>query len=115
MRRRVIVVGVCVCVCASACACTCVCLSVCLSVNRFSRELCLLWVPNVEIWTSTMGALCSVQQETGAILATEGRFPAATECALIRDRHCLGAHCSSICLGETTATASRHLLQLYMP
>ena len=34
-----------------------VCLCVCLSVNRFSREPCLLWVLNVEVWTSTMGAL----------------------------------------------------------
>ena len=33
----------------------------------------------------------SVQQETGAALATERRFPAAsysTRCALIRDRDC---------------------------
>ena len=34
----------------------------------------------------------SVQQETGAALATERRFPAAsysTGCALIRDRYCV--------------------------
>ena len=59
-------------------------------MNRFSREPCLLWVPNVEVWTSTMGALYS--KETGVALTTERRFPAAsysTGCALIRDRACV--------------------------
>ena len=54
--------------------CVCVCLSVCLW-NRFSREPCLLWVPNVEVWTSTMGALTAGNR---AALATERRFPAAS-------------------------------------
>ena len=59
MCGRVIVVGLCVCVS----VCVCVCVSVCLSVNGFSREPCLLWAPNVEVWTSTMGALYSKKLE----------------------------------------------------
>ena len=52
-------VDLCVCVC----VCVCVYVCVCLSVNRFSREPCLLWVPNVEVWTSTMGTLYSKKLE----------------------------------------------------
>ena len=55
MRGRVIVYSWSVCVRASVCQS--------LSVNRFSREPCLLWAPNVEVWTSTMGALYSKKLE----------------------------------------------------
>ena len=40
-----------------------VCVCVCLPVNRFSREPYMLWVPNVEVWTSTMGDLYSKKLE----------------------------------------------------
>ena len=64
--------------------CLCVCLSVCEQV--FSRA--------VSVVGSERGGMHghSVQQETGAALATERRFLAAsysTGCALIRDRDCV--------------------------
>ena len=46
--------------CVRVCVCVSVRPSVRLSVNRFSREPCLLWAPNV---TSTMGALYSKKLE----------------------------------------------------
>ena len=65
------------------CVCVCVCLSVCLSVNRFSCKPCLLWVPNVEVRTSTMGALYSKKVErrwqqkafSGCYSATRHKLP----------------------------------------
>ena len=81
MRGRVIVV---------VCLCVRVCVTVCLSVNSFSREPCLLWVPNVEVWTSTMGALYSKKlerrwQQKGVFR----RLAYSMGCALIRDRDCM--------------------------
>ena len=63
---------------------------VCLSVNRFFRRA-------VSVMGTERGGMDkhhgrSVQQETGAALATDRRFPAASYsmgCALIRDRACV--------------------------
>ena len=86
MRGRVIVVGLCVCVCV-LCVCTvcvCVCLSVCEQV--FSRAVSAV---GTERGGMDKHHGRSVQQETGATLTTERRFPAASYSlgrALIRDR-----------------------------
>ena len=76
------------------CVCVCVCLCVCLQV--FSRAVSAVGT-NMEVMVKHHGR--SVQQETGAALATERRFPAAsysTGCALF-------------------APASRRSPQLYTP
>ena len=69
------------------CVCVCVCLSVCEQV--FSRAVCAV---GTERGGMDKHHGCSVQQETGAALATEKRFLAASYsvgCALIRDRDCV--------------------------
>ena len=67
----------------SACVCVCVCASVCLSVCEqvFSRALSAV---GTEHGGMDKHYGCSVQQETGASLAAERRFPAA--------RHSTGVH-----------------------
>ena len=67
--------------------CVCVCLSVCEQV--FSRAVSAV---GTERGGMDKHHGRSVQQETGAALATERRSPAAsysTGCALIRDRDCV--------------------------
>ena len=69
------------------CTCVSVCLSVCEQV--FSR---VVSVVGTERGGMDKHRGRSVQQETGAALATERRFPAAsysTGCALIGDRNCV--------------------------
>ena len=67
------------------CVCVCVCLSVCEQV--FSRAMSAV---GTERGGMDKHHGYSVQQETGVVLATERRFPAASSsmrCALIRDRN----------------------------
>ena len=81
MRGRVIVVGVCVCVCT--------CVSVCLSFLASRVDMSAM---GTERGGMDKHHGRSVQQETGAALATERRFSAASYsmgCALIRDRACV--------------------------
>ena len=71
--------------------CVCVCVSVCLSVCEqvFSRAMSAV---GTERGGMDKHHGLSVQQETGAALATERCFPVArysTGCALIRDRDCV--------------------------
>ena len=66
--------------------CVCVCVRLCVCLQVFSRAMSAVGT-NMEVMVKHHGR--SVQQETGAALATERRFPAAsysTGCALIRDR-----------------------------
>ena len=95
MRGRVIVVGLCACVRA------CVCLSVSVCEQVFSRAVSAV---GTERGGMDKHHGRSVQQETGAALTTERRFPAASYSlgrALIRDRDC-----SSIRLRETAVNIS---------
>ena len=78
--------GYCSCVCVCVSVCLCGCLAVCLCEQVFSRAVSAM---GTERGGMDKHHGRSVQQETGAALATERRFPAAMGCALIRDRDCV--------------------------
>ena len=74
----------------SVCVCVCVCLSVCEQV--FSWAVSAVGTDTTERGGMDKHHGRSVQQETGAALATERCFLGASYskgCALIRDRNCI--------------------------